>query len=373
MITVKKIEKLMKISSEKYPILSLYLGMSPAISSQKQYKTLAKSLIKQGTSNLSKFDDSQRNLIAKDCQKLSNFIEYEFERKSQSIAVFSSTGLGLWQVHPLPRRVKSRFVIDIDPYTRPLVRFLDENEKYFIAYVDSKRARLFSIYTGVMNERNEILDEEVPGKHKQGGWSQSRFQRHIKNRSAKHLKNISDIIHELYKVEKFDHLIIGGSLEALHSFRHMLHSSLQKIIVAQVQGSLDDSVGEIYSSAEKIIDSFETKQSKKYLNLFFDRKGKKHLASSGFSDIVRMLRQARIHTLLVKTNLVVPGFRCSNCEAPYLKQISKCDFCGKKVVKVPDIIDEIIENVWDQNGEVKFIKTSKELDKLGGIAALLRW
>jgi len=148
MITVKQIEKLMKISSEKYPILSLYLGMSPAVTSQKQYKTLAKSLIKQGTSHLSKFNDDQRNLIAKDCQKLNNFIEYEFERKSKSIAVFTSTGLRLWQVYPLPRRVKSRFVIDRDPYTRPLVRFLDENEKFFIAYVDSKRARLFSIYTG---------------------------------------------------------------------------------------------------------------------------------------------------------------------------------------------------------------------------------
>ncbi len=373
MITVKQIQKLMKTSSEKYPILSLYLGISPALSSQKQYKTLAKSLIKQGTSHLSKFDDNQRKLIAKDCQKINDFIEYEYVHKSKSIAVFASTGLGLWQVHTLPRRVRSRFIIDRDPYTRPLVRFLEENEKYFIVYVDSKRARLFSIYTGVMNERNEILDEAVPGKHKQGGWSQSRFQRHIKNRSAKHLKNISDIIHELYKVEKFDHLIIGGSLEALHSFKHMLHSSLQKIIVAQVQGSLDDPVSEIHSSAQKIINNFETKQSMKYLKLFLDRKGKKHLVSSGFSDIVKMLRQTRIHTLLVKTNLVVPGFICSNCETPYLKQIAKCDFCGKKVVKVPDIIDEIIENLWNQNGEVKFIKTSKELDSVGGIAALLRW
>ncbi|GAG85576.1 unnamed protein product [marine sediment metagenome] len=189
----------------------------------------------------------------------------------------------------------------------------------------------------------------------------------------KHLNNASDVLYEIYKKEKFDHLILGGPHEALLNFTNILHSSLQKIIVGEVEGSIDDLKSDIYSSAQKIIDNFEKKQSKKYLKTLFDRLGRKHLAVSGLEKTVKMLHQARIHTLIVKVDLILTGYKCSRCETPYTTKIEKCSLCGKKIIKVPDIIDEIIEKTWELNGEVKFIKTSKELDALGSIAALLRW
>ncbi len=372
MITVKQVEELMKISSDKYPIISFYLGIAPVFLAQKKYKTIAKELIRKGTSNLSKFNDEQKKLIEKDSDKILHYIKYEFDEKARGLAIFTSTGLGLWQYYPLPSRIKGRFIIDSDPYTRPLVKFFDENEKYFIAFVDKKKARFFSSYTGIMNEREEFSDE-VPGRHKKGGWSQARFQRHIKNHTMKHLNNASDVLYEIYKKEKFDHLILGGPHEALLNFTNILHSSLQKIIVGEVEGSIDDLKSDIYSSAQKIIDNFEKKQSKKYLKTLFDRLGRKHLAVSGLEKTVKMLHQARVHTLIVKENLILSGYKCLCCETPYTSKIEKCSLCGKKIIKVPDIIDEIIEKTWELNGEVKFIKTSKELDALGSIGALLRW
>mgnify|MGYP001117550702 CR=1 FL=1 len=372
MITVKQIEDLMKISSDKYPIISLYFGMTPALRPQKKYKTITKTLIKKGTSNLSAFNDEQKTLIENDSDKIIHFIEYEFDGKPKGLAIFSSTGLGLWQVYPLPRRVKGRFIIDSDPYTRPLVKLLDENERYFIVFVDKKRARLFSSYTGILNERNEIFDE-VMGQHKQGGWSQARFQRHIKDQSFKHLTNVANVLHKVYKQEKFDHLILGGSNESLFSLRNMLHSSLQRIIVGEINGSLDDSRTRLSSSIQKTIDSFEKRQSEKYLKALFDRLGKKQPAVSGLEETVKMLYQARIHTLIVKEDLMLPGYKCTNCETPYITDVKKCSFCSKRIVKTTDIIDEIIEKVWELNGEVKFIKTNKKLDASDGIGALLRW
>ncbi|TES93524.1 MAG: hypothetical protein E3J87_02035 [Candidatus Cloacimonadota bacterium] len=372
MITIKQVEKLMTISSDKYPIISFYLGIPPVFLIQKKYKTLAKGLIKKGTANLSRFNDEQKEFIEKDAEKIFRFIDYEFDEKAKGLAIFSSTGLNLWQVYPLPTRLKGRFIIDADPYTRPLVKFFDENERYFIVFVDRKKARFFSSYTGIVNEREEF-SEEIQGRHKKGGWSQARFQRHIKNQTIKHLNNISDVLYGLYKKEKFDHLILGGSRKAVFNFKNILHSSLQKIIVGDVEGSIDDSTSEIFSSVHEIINNFEKKQSKKYLKTLFDRLGKKHLAVSGLGETVKMLHQARIHTLIVKEDLILPGYKCNSCETPYTTRIEKCSLCSKKIVEVPDIIDEIIEKTWELNGEVKFIKTSKELDASGGIAALLRW
>jgi peptide chain release factor subunit 1 len=372
MITLRQVEDLMKISSDKYPIISFYMGIPPVLLIQKKYLVLAKDIAKEGTRSLSRFSDEQKEIIKKDTDKILNFVHYDFEPKAGGIAIFSCSPLKLWQVYLLPQRIKGRLVVDYDPYTRPLVRFFDENEKYFIAIVDRKKARLFSMYTGILNERKEVFDE-VQGRHKKGGWSQSRFQRHVDNQATKHLQNVAGALYEVYKLEKFDHLMLGGPLEARVTFKNIIHSSLQRIIVSELDVGLDESSSVIQDAIHENVISFEQKQSKEYLRTLFERLGKNHLAVSGLKDTVKMLHEARIHTLMIREDLVVPGFKCTACETPFIEHIEKCALCGKKASEVPDIIDEIVEKTYELHGEVKFIKESKELDKLGGIAALLRW
>jgi peptide chain release factor subunit 1 len=372
MITLRQIDELMKISSARYPICSFYMGIVPVLLIQKKYRVLAKDIVKEGMKDLSRFSEEQREHIQKDSEKILKFVNYDFDEKSSGLAIFSSTGLGLWQVYPLPKRIKGRFVVDSDPYTRPLVRFFDENEKYFIVIVDRKKARLFSMYTGMLNERKEVYDE-VQGRHKKGGWSQARFQRHIDNQAAKHFQNVSTVLYGIFKKEKFDHLIIGGPPEARMSFKNIIHSSLQRIVVNELERGIDEPLSEIQDSIRKVVTAFEDRQSGEYLKTLSDRLGKKQLAVSGLEDTVKMLQQARVHTLIVKEDLMLPGLKCGDCETPFMESMDTCSFCGKKVVKAPDIIDEIIEKTRELNGEVKFIKKSEELDKLGGIAALLRW
>jgi peptide chain release factor subunit 1 len=372
MITLKQIDALMKISSRQHPIISFYMGILPVFLIQKKYKLLAKDIVKEGTKDLSRFSEEQQEIVKNDAEKILHFINYEFDAKAKGLAIFSCSPLKLWQVYPLPQRIKGRLVIDSDPYTRPLVRFFDENEKHFIAMVDRKKARLFSMYAGILNERKEVYDE-VQGRHKKGGWSQARFQRHVDDQATKHLQNVSALLYDVYKAEKFDHLILGGPQESRTIFKNILHSSLQKNIVGEVDLGIDESFVEIQEAIKKVIDDFEVKQSKQYVKRLFERLGKNHLAVAGLKKTVAMLNQARIHTLMVKQDLSLQGFKCMHCETPFVDKIEKCELCNKKVSPTSDIIDEIVEKTMEMNGEVKFIKTSKELDKVGGIAALLRW
>lgn len=372
MITLKQIDALMKISSKEHPIISFYMGILPVFLIQKKYRLLAKDIVKAGTKDLSRFSEEQRETIKKDIDKILHHINYDFDTRAKGLAIFSSSPLELWQVYPLPHRIKGRFVIDSDPYTRPLVRFLDENEKHFIAMVDRKKAKLFSLYTGILNERKEVYDE-VQGRHKKGGWSQARFQRHIDDQAAKHLQNVGTVLHDVYKKEKFDHLILGGPQEARTSFKNILHSSLQRIIVGEIDIGIDEPIAEIEEAIKQTVERFEKEQSEQYVRELLERLGKHHLAVAGLEKTIAMLHQARVHTLIVKQDLSEKGFKCSDCETPFMKKEEKCTLCNKQIIPAPDIIDEMVEKAWEMNGEVKFIKASKELDRVGGIAALLRW
>ena len=100
-----------------------------------------------------------------------------------------------------------RCVVNHRPYVLPMLRLVDEGKRYCIVVADKARARVFTMYQGEISERTEILDV-VPGWHKQGGFAQARFQRHIKDAANKHLKHVADTVFEFYKGEGFGHLAI---------------------------------------------------------------------------------------------------------------------------------------------------------------------
>ena len=73
---------------------------------------------------------------------------------------------------------------------------LDEYGRYGVALVDSESARLMTVNLGEIDDGNDV-DDDVTGRHKQGGWSQSRFQRHIDEEIDDHLRHAATALNTL--------------------------------------------------------------------------------------------------------------------------------------------------------------------------------
>ncbi len=78
-------------------------------------------------------------------------------------------------------------------YLAPLVSLVGRGEGALVVVVSRERGDLYRLRAGRLEELVEHYDE-TPGRHDQGGWSQSRYQRHIDKLVQDHLKEVAELL-----------------------------------------------------------------------------------------------------------------------------------------------------------------------------------
>lgn len=97
----------------------------------------------------------------------------------------------------------------------------------------------------------------------------------------------------------------------------------------------------------------------------------KHHATVGLDDTLWAGSVAAVRTLAVEADAVVPGVVCDR-DGLLARAGESCPLCGDALRAVPDVIDELIETVIDDGGEVRHIDLETDLrEHLAG--ALLRF
>ena len=91
--------------------------------------------------------------------------------------MFTCTPHVLWRAEFLAARAPNHLAFEPRPDVAPLLRIMDEYERYAVALVDKTCARLFSVFMGEIEESDALRDTDAVGRTDQGGWSQARYQR----------------------------------------------------------------------------------------------------------------------------------------------------------------------------------------------------
>ena len=360
MVTREQVQKIVDFKGDGNPVVSLYLSLSPERLKNREFVTEAKALLKRlDVESLLK--DEQRKIV--------RFLETKFNPSSRSVVIFSSPKDNFFQFYEVPIPVKSVCIVEKEPYIKPLIRLLEQYEKYCLVLVDGKKARIFSAYIGKLEEHTSILDD-VPGWHKQGGWSQARFQRHIEQYIYEHLKRVADMTLTFFKREQFDRLIVGGHHDLVAHFKNILHIYLARRFFGEFRVDVDASGQEIEKRVFSLIKNIEKKENEKLMKRVLDNMGK--MAVSGIRDVVDVLNQGRIQVLLVDSDLGMKGWRCPKCHF-ISTGLRECEMCGVDTEKSEDIIENIIEQNFELAGEIHFLDNNRKLKDLGGISAILRW
>ncbi len=360
MVTRKQILQIIDLKGNGHPIISLYLSLSADRLKNREFVVEAKNLLK-------KIENDP--VLEEEYRKILDFLETKFDPSSRSVVIFSSPKDNFFQIYEVPIPVKSTCIVGKEPYIKPLIRLLEQYETYCLVLVDGKKASVFSIYMGKLEEHTYILDE-VPGWHKQGGWSQARFQRHIEQHVYEHLKKVADITLSFFKKEQFDRLILGGPHEVVSHFKNILHIYLVRRFVGTLAIDVNANRQKIEKKVLSLIKEVEDKENDDLMQRILDNLGK--MAVAGIEDVVNMLNQGRIQVLLVDSGLSMKGWVCPKCHFIFTTP-AVCDVCGSDVEKSEDIIENIIEQNFELAGEIHLLNNNKTLNELGGIAAILRW
>ena len=162
--------------------------------------------------------------------------------RARGVALFACAPRGVREVFAVEAAFAPCFVVAPAPYLAPLTAAANEPGESLVVMVDSRRARLVPFGIEGLAE-GVALASDVPGRHRQGGWSllaQSRYRRHIEELRGRHLAAVALAVGEAVRARSTGRIILAGAARNVAAFR----KHLSRTLAARVAGSIHAAVHE---------------------------------------------------------------------------------------------------------------------------------
>jgi peptide chain release factor subunit 1 len=290
---------------------------------------------------------------------------------TRAVAVFAGPD-GFLEEHSLQAALETRVVLDSSPYIAPLARFADDNESCVLALLDSEHAAIFVVWAGRAQLLQE-LETSLIGRHRHGGMSQMRFQRHREGQVDHFYDYVAGHVARIVETEGVARIAVAGPGPAKRDFVSRMPQALRSkvALVADVDfkvGPADDTLVRRFVA---LMRDEEAKQSVQWLEALRRELAIGELAITGALECAQQAASGRVERLIVLGGASMAGGKCEEHQEVFQRG-GRCH-CGAAGADV-DLVNEAVEFTTRSDGQCEFVESAEHfLDEAGGIGALLRW
>jgi peptide chain release factor subunit 1 len=210
-----------EVASPQAPVLTVYLDLRPEAQGEtpgrREGLTVLRDRLRQVQDSYAPHTPARESLDA-DVERLESYLAEQADalRQAQGLALFACREAGLWEtiLSDAPFETQAGAGPTADLFQ--LADLLDEAVTSVVAVVDTNTCRLFVTRRGSLLERPG--PDEGSEEHKrtdQGGWSQSRYQRHIDMQDRRFAAEAAQAINDLVVRERARHLVLAGDERAV--------------------------------------------------------------------------------------------------------------------------------------------------------------
>lgn len=305
-------------------------------------------------------------------QRLRDYLEGEFDPAgARSAAVFAASDRPGQEVLRLEIQVDPLAAVGDRPVMRPLLREPPPLLDCCVFLVSRRRAQSL-IDRGLGLEQVEGLEDDVPGRHDQGGPAQARYQRHIEQHVRDHVKHACAQLRELHDRTGFDRLIIGGEEDVVPFVDQSLTSELSRLVIGRLgKDHVGAELGTIAAAATRIARADQERRDRELIDRLGERLGRNELGAVGVGDVLLALNERAVDTLLVSSDLQADGARCPGC-GWLAEWEGECPVDGTRLRVEPDLVEAMIGSGFAQSATVRVMDDPLVVGN-GGAAAILRF
>jgi peptide subunit release factor 1 (eRF1) len=369
----QRLRELATLRPDGHKVLSVYINLDPSeFPTQRDRKIEVESLLDlvERAAREDGLPHEQRVELRQDAERIRAWFDREFDASgTRGVAVFASSGAGLFEVHPLARPIRSEVTIDDSPFIEPLAG-MPGGDGYGVLLINRKLARILAGGSDGMREVISFADD-VHRWHDQGGWSQTRYQRGIEKEVKDHLKHANDELFKLFNRGAVQRLIIGTPDEMRGEVEHALHSYLRDRIGGWLDIDVRARPAEVAREAAEIIQRDERDRERHWLDRLQAGLARNERAVSGLGDTLEALNEQRVETLLVADRFRAEGYASPN--ADFLSTEPGQSPTGEELQHREDVIESAMERALEQSAEVLVVRHHPDMQALGSIAAVLRY
>lgn len=288
------------------------------------------------------------------------------------VALFACSHHDLWIEFPAPVPFEDEFTIADRPALRQLARLHDDYTDALVVLVDSRSARICEVaFGGLLSEVD--VTSEVPGRHKQGGWAQMRYQRHVKAQMDRHHQDVAAYVTSYLTANPRALLIISGQEEIVANLRHFLPTQVQQHSIDAAPLDIRTSQADIVQVAQDVIQRHEREEEQATLHRLLNRAGHGGLAVLGMQATLAAANAGQVHLLIMHRDLTWPGWRCQDCGTLGESLPPACPACGGGKFAAVELGEALVSQCLQTDAFIELIEPDTRLATYEGVGALLRY
>jgi len=372
MIRHRDVEQLQQLSQAPGMTLTVYLDIDQtnAANRKRQFETRLKDLLKQ--LKAAHTEDDELTATAAEVEDVVSRIE----PKAKTLVLARHRRLGVTFRKLIKIALPSGVYWTNGAFLRPLLEALDEHERFGIVLADQKRARLFTVFMGEIEEHKDLISQIPPRPESPSAdklRSQPRMQRRHDESVSSHVKFVAGEFGKLMEQLEVDRLIVGGNVgvasELARALPKRLRGRLVEVLPIPVTASLDD----ILVKASDVQTRLERAEELEVVREILKEVRKGGRAVAGLSATLEAINEGRVWKLVYLQGAKIEGGVCNACNMLFDPADDRCPVCAKKIAPEPHMVDRMARAVLERGGHVEIVDgpAAEALRAVAEVAALM--
>lgn len=377
MALLDELKELAKLAKAPTPFLTLYLNTRWDSEKQRErVRIFVKTQLKSCLSRNNGLSAEARRSLEDDGQKLEQYVRglvsREWDEAYDGIAVFACSSLGAYRVVRSHISFPQQFACADRPILRPAAEQAHAGEPAVLAMAAAEGGRLIEFELGGVRREFSFEDEEFPGRHEQGGWSQARYQRHVEEHLHRNLKRLAEQLVKWVDDRAVVRVVLSGPDQVVSSFEEHLPKRVQALACERIHADPKATTGAVQEGALEALRQAREREDHRAVDALLDKSLGMGRAVSGPDAVADAVAAGKVHILYLDREFREKGWKCFECGVLGVRVPLGCPVCGAPVEGV-EIGEELIRGVLATDGVVVSLEGHPGLQAERGVGALLRY
>lgn len=375
-MTREQIRELAEFQDEKSCAVSFYFQPSaPRNKAHKEDTILVKDLVREA---LRAVDNKEKKDAARaDMDRIQRLSGELRSNGTHGKAVFACASKNLWREYDLPASLPStQLFVNRHFHLKPIAHLLGASPLLGVVLVDRHRARIFDLRLGELTERKDLFQPLSRKGRSDGyaGYDGGHAQRRVEDETRQHFKHVAESLKDLLERGVFEKWILACPDSHRALLESQLHSYVSQALIGRFHADLAHATrDEIRTHAQEIKERWKSDRRRELVSQALGQARSNGRGVTGLRRVLRSLELGEVQTLLIGENLQAHAVECSGCGHIDAHLVNFCPICGRGTQEVVDVGEAILPLVIRRDIETFYVKDDPEFDKVGNIAALLRF
>jgi peptide subunit release factor 1 (eRF1) len=355
--------------------LSFYFQpRTPQNRSHKEESILAKDLVRQALRESEQHDKG--GCAKQDLERILEVANNLHGSRARAKAIFASGPKKIWREFDLPAQLPAtQLFVNRRFHLKPLAVLLGTQPKLCVALVDRQRGRFFDLRLDELKERGGLF-RNLPRGRSDGyaGYDAGHTERRVANEAKQHYKQVADRLKEELERGVWEKLVIGCHDTNWSEFEANLHPYVKQRLLGHFPADLASlTPDEVRTHANRALQHAQTQRRDEFLREALGQAKGNARGVTGLRRVLRSLELGEVQTLFLDENYTAKAVECTGCGRIDSHMVPYCSLCGKATRELTDVCDAMIPMAIRRDIELFYVKDNPEFDKVGNIAALLRF